>query len=157
MSLENKALKNREIKELIDLSMEERVLCKYTAFLALEPWMKDSIFGEPEEEGEINTDINNNSQNTALIEISSYPNPASLSCNIKISYLPDLAKCEINVYDSKGNIVRILNNESATTGSELNLIWDLNDNYGNPVSSGIYYLIIRQGLNSYTHKISVVR
>ena len=76
---------NKIVQEIIDQSMENRVLSIYTAFLALEPGMNpDSLKGEENDE-DVNTDVvySRNKQ----INITSYPNPFSDYTTIDLSSL----------------------------------------------------------------------
>lgn len=161
--LELVAKTNAQIKDIVDLSMDKRVLSRYTAFLALEPWMRDSLFNDDENQDDIDddggtTDVSEDKiQSVMNIELNSYPNPASVNCRITI--LSD-SKTDINklfFYDLQGNIVRSIDVNSASAGSEITIIWDLMDESGNPVPAGTYYIIIYQGVKSFTRKISVVR
>ncbi len=90
--------------------------------------------------------------------ITIYPNPLLLSSegsklNIHLN-LPSLSheKPEINIYNVRGQIVRRL------AGSESNpRVWDGLNKYGNPVSSGLYFLRSERYSKYTTEKVMVIR
>ena len=65
-------------------------------------------------------------------------------------------KVRIGIYDVQGRLVRALRTDSDAT-SDLDIIWDGTDNQGHEVSSGSYFLIVREGEAKATKKIIVVR
>ncbi|MDT3739808.1 MAG: FlgD immunoglobulin-like domain containing protein [Candidatus Kapabacteria bacterium] len=161
--LELIAKTNAQIKDIVDLSMAQRVLSRYTAFLALEPWMRDSLFHDDENQDDVDddggtTDVSeDNIQSVMNIELNTYPNPATVDCRITILSDSETNINKLFIYDLQGNVVRTIDVNSASAGSEITILWDLNDESGNPVPAGTYYVIIYQGIKSFTHKVSVIR
>jgi len=66
-----------------------------------------------------------------------YPNPFNPSTTISFS-LAEESHVAIDIYNIKGQKVKTLTNENYTSGRHI-LVWNGDDNYGNTVSSGIYF------------------
>jgi hypothetical protein len=150
---------NKLISDIIDISMSHRVLSRYTAFLALEPWMRDSIFGGDDENQEDHaTDVVDEIElMDAEFSISVNPNPARESARITLSSGIDVTVSSIEIYDMKGSIVRHLDAPAFTIKGEHIIFWDLFDDYGNQIQNGTYYIIVNIGLKSFTYKVVVSR
>jgi hypothetical protein len=78
-----------------------------------------------------------------------YPNPFNSQTTIKYQLLKR-SHVTLNIYDNLGQCIRILVDGKQNTGC-FNVIWDGKNNYGKPVSSGIYFYQIRINNNGYTH------
>jgi hypothetical protein len=155
-ALEKAVQTNSVSKNIIDLSIKYRVLSKNTAFLALEPWMRDSIFKDDDDKDMDLTDVKNELINNEIL-INTFPNPATIDCKISINSTLLNSIESINIYNSQGKIIRKLSINLAASGNETQILWDLVDENGSQVPSGIYYIIISDGIKTYTHKISVIR
>lgn len=66
-----------------------------------------------------------------------YPNPFNPSTKIEYS-LPKASNVKIEVYNSLGQLVNVLENSFRNAG-KYNLVWNGSNSIGNPVSSGIYF------------------
>jgi uncharacterized repeat protein (TIGR02543 family) len=73
--------------------------------------------------------------------LQNYPNPFNPSTSI-IFQLPKTVHVTVDVYNSSGQLIRTLVDETKPTGT-YETIWNGKDNYGNSVGSGIYYYQIR--------------
>ena len=69
-------------------------------------------------------------------DLSNYPNPFNPTTTIKFSIKND-SKIELSIYNIKGQKVKILIHNDLGVGSH-SIIWNGDDEYNNPVSSGIY-------------------
>jgi flagellar hook assembly protein FlgD len=125
--------------------------------------MRDSLFHDDENQDDIDDDVDptdvseDNIQSVMNIEMNAYPNPASVDCRITILSDSETNINKLFIYDLQGNVVRTIDVNSASAGSEITILWDLNDESGNPVPAGTYYVIIYQGIKSFTHKVTVIR
>jgi hypothetical protein len=72
-----------------------------------------------------------------------YPNPANPETIIRYN-LPVTADVSLVVYDVLGRKMRVLVNGVQTPG-KYSVTWNGRDEFGNPVSSGIYIYQIRAG------------
>ena len=89
------------------------------------------------------------------LTISSYPNPFNSSTTISYN-LPGSGEVRINIYNTKGQLVKTLIAEDKTKGS-YQIIWDGKDKNGNPVSSSLYLLQITAGKQSRVHKMILLK
>ncbi|MCD4818622.1 MAG: T9SS type A sorting domain-containing protein [Candidatus Cloacimonetes bacterium] len=66
-----------------------------------------------------------------------YPNPFNPTTTIKFSIEND-SKIELSIFNVKGQKIKTLANNQFAQGLHL-LIWNGDDEFGKPVSSGVYY------------------
>ncbi|MFA5031626.1 MAG: T9SS type A sorting domain-containing protein [bacterium] len=82
------------------------------------------------------------------------PNP--IVNNGTISYsLKQGSKVELSIYDLSGKLVKTLDNSIQTTGTKT-INWDAKDNFGNKVSSGMYFCKLRTGKDTLTKTLVVL-
>lgn len=141
---------NAKANEIISWSRQSRVLCNLTAFLALEPSMNPN----PSED-DINTDVEDATQ-TDFGSFSMQPNPASSNVTIKLNLNDgiDISMVDIFIYDSMGRKVKTIN-PLDLSGKSFN--WNLIDDNGNLVPSGIYIVQINTPNGNLTMNLAVVR
>jgi len=84
--------------------------------------------------------------------VTSYPNPFNNSVNIN-GRLPHHEMIEVNIYNIRGEIVRVLKTQSDIR-DEFSLVWDANDSMGRRVASGVYLCRLKAG--SITHTIKLL-
>ena len=72
-----------------------------------------------------------------------YPNPFNPSTTIKYQ-VPENAKVNITVYNMTGQKITTLTNEFQTAGYH-NVVWDGSNDFGQQVSSGVYFLRMQAG------------
>ena len=162
LSLESKGEINEIVNEIIKTSMDNRILSRYTAFLALEPWMtkeeeNDSVAAN-ENKGNGGTYVDNEIDNSN-IRIYTNPNPFQINTTITIEMTePLINQCTIQVYDIMGNCVKSFDLSQAThSGNRIVLNWNGIDDYGNQLSAGTYLLIVRSPYGVNTIKVILTR
>ena len=141
--MENGQINQANVDEMIRISREYRVLSKYTAFLALEPWMMEDLSKDDDDNDDVNTSIETIYDESIL---SSYPNPASISTTIKIN---SINADELLIMDLNGKIVFELTNPTTE------FKWDLSDLEGNKVSKGSYLILLKSNNKIYYFKLIV--
>jgi hypothetical protein len=67
-----------------------------------------------------------------------YPNPFNPATTVRYG-LKDAGSVRINVYNSRGQLVRSLVNDAKAAGT-YSAVWNGLDNSGRPVSSGLYFI-----------------
>jgi len=83
------------------------------------------------------THINDEELQTTNWKLSNYPNPFNSSTTISFS-ISKKSDIELSVFNIKGQKIRTLTNNDFTKGSHL-IIWNGDDEYNKPVSSGVYF------------------
>ena len=83
----------------------------------------------------------------------SYPNPAKGHAAISFA-LPETRDVTLEVFDMKGRIVRNLFEGSLEAG-EHEVSWDIRDNSGNAVSTGVYVYRLTAGNDTAVEKMLV--
>ncbi|MEO0293367.1 MAG: T9SS type A sorting domain-containing protein [candidate division WOR-3 bacterium] len=85
-----------------------------------------------------------------------FPNPFNSSTKIQF-FIGNREKIELIIYDILGKKVRTLVNDVLSTGAHT-ISWDGKDNFGNVVSSGIYFYQLRDGKNIVkTKKMTLIK
>lgn len=84
-----------------------------------------------------------------------YPNPFNPSCRIPFE-LPRSARVVINIYDSRGTLVRSLVNDIRNQGYH-SAVWDARDDAGRALPSGIYLVRMQAEDFSLNRKILLMR
>ncbi len=84
-----------------------------------------------------------------------YPNPFNPETNVKFS-IPQTTNAKLVVYNLLGQEVKTLFNKEIQAGS-YNASWNGQDNYGNQVSSGIYFLTLESQSFRATKKMILMK
>jgi len=138
------------IWSIVDNSLESRVLSKYSAFLALEPWMTN--YYNPYEDDEVNTSIGEIELNDA-INIEIYPNPVESKSLIKIK--TDLEfltnQMEVVLLDYTGKIVKKLGLQNMN----IEFIFEPIDDDGNKIATGRYLLVLKSKYGTLTKNLII--
>ena len=78
------------------------------------------------------------------VELGNYPNPFNPTTTIKFSLVED-SNLELSIYNAKGKKVKQFLSDQLSAGQH-SIIWNGDDEMGNPVSSGVYfYKLIMNG------------
>jgi choice-of-anchor B domain-containing protein len=84
-----------------------------------------------------------------------YPNPFNPSTTIQYS-LPNAGTVDLMIYDLMGREVRSLVNAFMKTGTQ-SVIWDAKDDYGKPVSSGVYIYRLKTKEQMFSKKLILLK
>ena len=83
-----------------------------------------------------------------------YPNPFNPITTLRYD-LPENSRVNIIIYDMLGREVKTLINQTQDAGYR-SVIWDATNDYGKPVSAGIYLYQIQAGEYMQTKKLSLI-
>jgi hypothetical protein len=119
--------------------------------LAELPWMLDSLTVEDPPSFITDTEDLLLSPNQYSIS-QNYPNPFNPVTRIKYN-IPERSKVKLQVFDINGRLVKILSDSEQEKGTHI-VDWSGNDNFGNSVASGIYFLKFNAG--SYTKTVKMM-
>ena len=87
--------------------------------------------------GSNNYEIEDPASQCAIKSLENYPNPFNPSTTIEFSIQND-SDIDISIYNIKGQRIRNLTQNEFSKGNH-SIIWNGDDEFGKPVSSGIYY------------------
>jgi len=137
------------IQEIIALSIAERVLSEYTAFLCLEP----AQGGEPctdciDDSRDDQTTATENPLDT-LIDLSIFPNPfrSQVSLSFHATNEQQLHTLEVRVVNAMGQVVQTWFLKDVGDGSSISLQWDGLTTAGREIPAGIYQVLITDGVH----------
>jgi len=150
LEMENSPNSYSIINDIIENSIENRILCNYTAFLCLEPgmlgeleeiedWETKNRWTDPMDGGVVSAEeIKANA-----FEANVYPNPFNERVNIEVR-LPDGATVQnsrFEIYDLFGKRIKTFSVEEFNGNSTITLRWDAADASGKKVSAGTYLFV----------------
>lgn len=84
-----------------------------------------------------------------------FPNPFNPSTTLAFS-IPASSHAELAIYNSRGQLVKTLWNDSLNAGNH-SLVWDGRDDTGHPVASGIYLYKLNAGGQSQTRRMLLLK
>ena len=126
-----------DTSKIVSTAVKARLLCDYTAFLALEPNDTIKFMVNPfDESGLINGVNTDNWKLSDSSDIHIYPNPFNGQTNITFR-LRESSKVKIEIYNILGGLVKELGSSENAIGA-INFRWDGKNVNNQPVSSGIY-------------------
>ena len=85
----------------------------------------------------------------------SYPNPFTRETFIPIESKDSSSPLKVEVYNLKGQIVRVLYNSLPAAKTQLS--WDGKDAFGKAVSTGIYFIKVQQGTKVQSRKVLLLK
>jgi Ca-activated chloride channel family protein len=158
-SMEKNYSSNDIVAEIIDESIENRILSLYTSFLCLEDtsnWCltcKEQQFRNDELIDWETPVLVNAPFNELSDSFSVYPNPFTNEVNIKIQLIEDSEIQDLTIYDLKGSVVYKFDVNEIKSGSNKTIRWNgLNQN-GSDIKPGIYILSYKTATISKTIKL----
>lgn len=152
---------NSVVEKILEVSLEERVLSNYTAFLTLEPGMEDLIEDpvdpqNPSSGGEVFLDANDNvrewatsidEESTSIsdkVKLRALPNPFYNYVQIQIN-VPDEVdwrKLVVELYDLNGRKIKEFDPSELIYNGIVNIQWDGNLENGERLPANIYVLSV---------------
>jgi hypothetical protein len=92
---------------------------------------------------------------TVFALLQNYPNPFNPVTTLRYD-LPEQSTVNIIIYDMLGRQVRTLLNQTQDAGFK-SVIWDATNDYGKPVSAGVYLYKIQAGEFVQTRKMVLMK
>ena len=128
----------RDTAAIVAMAMRYRLLCDFTALIALEPndtlhFLKDPL----DESGITGVQTTENAEADSLMLLA-YPNPFNSQTRI-VATIAKRALVSIEVYNILGQLVRALVTEEMAEGRR-SYQWDGTDRFDQKVSSGVYFV-----------------
>lgn len=145
-SLETGYEGNEEINNIINLSLENRILSLYTSFIALEPGDSSEFCYDCPDESDliISVDDEESIEAADSLFIQAYPNPfnPTTTLNVNLPKDVDFNSLIIKIYNILGEEVISFNVSQYSDKRNFQLKWNGTNNYGESVSTGIYFFVL---------------
>ncbi|MCL4551892.1 MAG: T9SS type A sorting domain-containing protein [Bacteroidetes bacterium] len=140
-SLENGPMDNSKISEIVNLSMTNRVLSKYTAFLSVE---SDTAYCSDcyNDNGNF-TDVKQDQEIPTEFSLDAYPNPfnSQVIITVKLSSNMSRKNLTFKIYNILGQVVKTFTVDESS-GSIIKLKWDGMNDGGQVAASGVYIFTV---------------
>ena len=148
---------NQTIHEIINTALDNRILSRYTVFLALEhgDTLTTNIQNDNKDYGDNGGELGVEDSETgaAFANVSASPNPFTSNVNISIELAEAFKNSDIEVYitDLQGNKLKsfALGQASET----LNINWDGRTDFGKEMAAGVYLVVIKSGDKQVSFKL----
>jgi len=144
-SLETGYESNEEVNNIINLSLDNRILSLYTAFLAIEPGDTSEFCYDCQEEDGILISANDNDIEIAdSLYMQAYPNPfnPTTTLNVNLPKNVELTDLNMKIYNILGEEVMRFDPMQYATSRNFQLTWNGLNNYGETISTGIYFFVL---------------
>jgi Ca-activated chloride channel family protein len=156
-SMEKDYSSNDIVAEIIDESINNRILSLYTSFLCLEDTSKWCITCLPNEfrndwtDGPVVTETEDFNQLADTVSV--YPNPFKEFLNIEVQINELSEMQDLSVYDLKGSLIYKFDKNTINSGSRKTISWNGQTQNGSALKPGIYLLVFKTAKTSKTIKI----
>jgi len=155
-SFEHQTQTNEVVGQIIDLSMSERILSKYTAFICLEPSLGGQVCYDCFDEEEMVSveDVLNKTESDSTL-INAYPNPFNdqTKIQIKLAGLENTKSVNLKIFNILGELVKDFELSNSLTGNQIDITWNGKNNSGVSVATGTYLLVLSTPVERKTHKL----
>lgn len=151
---------NEVITEIIDYSIEERILSNYTAFLALEPGDSlDPCFDCDDETNVVDVEDFEEAEAVDSLFAQAYPNPFNPETTINVN-LPQgvtAADASFQIFNILGQLVKSYNPAVFGDKRRLEIRWNGKNDNGSRVSSGVYLFVVTTPQTRHSLKLLMLK
>nr|MBC8382838.1 T9SS type A sorting domain-containing protein [Candidatus Cloacimonadota bacterium] len=95
-------------------------------------------------------------EENTLTLLKNFPNPFSAETTISF-YMPASQKATIEIYNIKGQKVKILPIVSTSQGHQVSVVWDGTDQHERSIANGIYFYVLKAGNKQTIKKLLYMR
>ncbi|MCB9258070.1 MAG: T9SS type A sorting domain-containing protein [Ignavibacteriales bacterium] len=145
-SLETGYESNEEINNIINLSVDNRILSLYTAFIAIEPGDSSEFCYDCSDDNDliISVDDKDKFEIADSLFIQAYPNPfnPTTTLNVNLPKDVDFNSLNMKIFNILGEEVMSFNASQYFDKRNFQLKWNGTNNYGESVSTGIYFFVL---------------
>jgi hypothetical protein len=159
-SFGNQSQTNEVVGQIIDMSIKERILSYYTAFICLEPSLGGQVCYDCFDESELlPIEQDENPFNADSTFMQAFPNPFNSQTKIRIQLanLKNTNSVDLKIYNILGALVKDFRLANNLSGNELEITWDGKNESGVGVASGTYLLILSTPAERKTLKLLLMR
>ncbi|MGA7719596.1 MAG: VIT domain-containing protein [Ignavibacteriaceae bacterium] len=127
-----------DTSQIVSLALQYRLLCNYTALLALMPNDTLHFILNPNDEGSyISTGVKNNDEKSDSLSLDIYPNPFNSSTIILVTTASP-SEVSLVIYNILGQKIREFNMPGLVNGRET-FFWDGKNDFNRSVGTGVYF------------------
>lgn len=152
---------NEMIREIIEASVSERVLSRYTAFLALEPNDTVKVCMDCQDETVLvpPTSVAEHEGAPADSVLQAYPNPFNAATTLRLRLPANLKSGEVSlrIYTVMGQIVRSYDVTVETENRLFQFTWDGRNTAGQTLATGTYYAVLQTPAQRYSVKLLMIK
>ncbi|MCI0694873.1 T9SS type A sorting domain-containing protein [candidate division KSB1 bacterium] len=145
-ALEAQPQTNEIIKQILEASLRERVLSRYTAFLALEPSDTVKVCQDCRDESKLVSSVVSREKEAADDSLlQAYPNPFNAATTLTVR-LPNNVKREnvsLKIYNLIGQVVRTFDLLVDPGKHTYQFTWDGRNDAGQIAATGTYFLVLK--------------
>lgn len=155
----NYNLTNGDINNIIDYSIENRVLSMYTAFLCLEPGMDIDTFQLGDDEWDIIIGVDDNEETKIDTIFQAYPNPFNnqTTIQIRLNKEIELEIASFKIYNVLGKVVKTFKPSTSSNTREITFVWNGTNDNNVTVSSGHYFFVMNRAGKVKTLKLLLMK
>jgi hypothetical protein len=159
-SLESQTASSDIIGQIVDLSLKERVLSKYTAFLALEP--NDTLMTCvtcKNQSGNTSVEITNSKEIHSDSLMQAFPNPFNSQTTLQIRLPKSITneKVALRIFNTLGQLIYTFDVSKLDDRHSERLTWRGVTNKNETVASGIYFAILTTPKGKYASKLLMLK
>jgi Ca-activated chloride channel family protein len=159
-ALEVQPQTNEIIKQILEASLRERVLSRYTAFLALEPSDTVKVCQDCKDESKLISSIASREKEApedSLLQ--AYPNPfnAATTLTVRLPGNVNRENASLKIYNLIGQVVRTFELAANSIPRIAQFTWDGRNDAGQIVGTGTYFLVLKTPENRKTLKLLMVK
>jgi flagellar hook assembly protein FlgD len=159
--MEGEPQTNQLTKQIVDLSMEARVLSYHTAFLALEPndTLPACLTCQDESGGTSVIEETADTSAVSDVTVDAFPNPFNASTTIRVKLPRDVTpdQVAVRIFNTLGQVVREFDPmEMAGTGRAA-YVWDGRNDAGSTLASGMYVFVLSSPRGNQSAKLLMVK
>lgn len=152
---------NEMIREIIDTSVRERVLSRYTAFLALEPNDTVKVCLDCKDETVLvpPTSVFAREETPADSVLQAYPNPFNAATTLRLRLPANLNSGEVSlrIYNVMGQIVRAYDVTVEAESRLFQFTWEGRNEAGQTLATGTYYAVLQTPAQRYSVKLLMIK
>ena len=161
LALEAQPVSNDLIHHIIDLSLKERVLSRYTAFLALEPNDTVKVCLDCIDESRLApTSVAERDQDAPADSVLlAYPNPFNISTRLRLR-LPagyNSGEVALHIYNVMGQAVRTFRENVLPGKRDYAFVWNGRNDRNEVVASGSYFAVFKTPQKRHSVKLLLVK
>lgn len=157
--LESSEQSNEVVSEIVQVSVEERVLSEYTAFLCLEPAQGGEVCHDCLDESGLITSVAMDSTTNDSLQVLTYPNPfnAETTISIRVADRDEIGDYTFAIYNILGQRIKTFDTNQPGLSKRLELIWNGNNDAGQVLPSGTYFFVSSTPRTRHTQKLILLK